>query len=101
MNSKYILKLVVLVLIAIGFNACGGGGGGGDDAYFKNSEELIQIDEYCITNPTSTDISNYITIYSGDVIVKDTDVAEISVYHDYTGVKKVCLVTPSAHIIRK
>lgn len=94
-----ILLITLGSILSISFTACGGGGG--SDSSFSNSEELIPISIPCEVTPSNTDISNYITLNSGDVIVKDTDTAEISIYHDINGTKKVCLVTPSAHIIRK
>ena len=90
-----ILALGITILASISFTACG------DDASFKDSEELIPINIACVTSPDSNNIDSYITLNSGDTIVKDNDGAEISIYHDVNGVKKVCLVTPSAHIIRK
>lgn len=100
MKTIYIYKrLAIASLTLLGgvlFTACGN-----DDASFKNSETSIPIDIACVTTPTSTDISNYITLNSGDVVVKESDAAEISIYHDSDGVKKVCLVTPSASILRQ
>ena len=96
MKLKNILKIVTIsAIILTSFTACG------DDASFKDSEELIPINIACVTSPDSNNIDSYITLNSGDTIVKDNDGAEISIYHDVNGVKKVCLVTPSAHIIRK
>jgi len=89
------LGIITLPILFIG---CGGDG---DDASFKNSETLIPITIQCVGNPTTTNINSYITLNSGDVIVKDSSNAEVSIYHDSNGIKKVCLVTASAHIIRK
>ena len=91
------LGIITLPILFIG---CGGDG---DDASFKNSETLIPITIQCVVNttPTIADIDSYITLNSGDVIVKDSSNAEVSIYHDSNGIKKVCLVTASAHIIRK
>lgn len=98
MNLKNKIVAVSLsVFASISFTACGGD----DHGSFKNSEELIPITTNCAANPTALDISGYITLYSGDVIVKDSNGSQISIYHDSNGVKKVCIVTPSAHIIRK
>lgn len=97
-NISYKAKIGILSIFVIaGFTACGSG----DSASFENSETLIPIDINCTTSPNTTDISNYITLNSGDVIVKDNDGAEISIYHDINGTKKVCLETPSAHIVRQ
>jgi hypothetical protein len=87
---KNIIKIITLSAITIGFSACGGGGGGSSDASFKNAEETINIDVQCVANPDSSNIDNYITLKSQDVIVKDTVNAQISIYHDIDGNKKVC-----------
>lgn len=98
LNKAKIVSVSILAIIM--FTACGGGGG--DGASFSNSETLIDITIPCVTNnPTSIDISNYVTLYSGDVIVKDSANAQVSIYHDVNGTKKVCLVIPSAHIVRQ
>ena len=96
MKKRYILSLSIITLL---FSACGGGGG--SDASFSNAEQKIDINETCITTPTSSDISNYITLESGDTIIKDADNTVISTYHDVNGTKKVCLVSGSAYILRK
>lgn len=97
-NIYNTLKIASLAAFSIVlFTACGGG----DDASFGNSATIVPIDIDCVTTPTATDISNYITLNSGDVLVKESDLAEISIYHDSDGVKKVCLVTPSARIVRQ
>ncbi len=93
-----IASLSLLTLATLSFTACGGGS---DDASFANSETLIDITIPCQTTPTTTDIANYITVSSGDVIVKDDDNTTISIYHDINNTKKVCLVSGLAHIIRK
>jgi hypothetical protein len=72
----------------------------GNDSSSSNNQTIINIDVNCIENPTANDISNYITLQSGDVIVKDNDGAEVSIYHDSDGIKKVCLEIAAAHIIR-
>ena len=96
--KNIINKTLLPIFVITSFTACGGGGG---SASFENSEEIIPVSINCVVSPSSNDISNYITLNSGDVIVKDSDNAEVSIYHDSTGTKKICLVTPSAHIIRK
>jgi hypothetical protein len=104
MRISTIFRKVVIAVISIFaltiFSACGSGGGD-DSASFKNSETLIPIDVDCITNPTVLQIETYIKLESNDVIVKDNDEAEISIYHDINGNKSVCLITPTAHIIRQ
>ena len=97
-NMIKIASLSLLTIATFSFTACGGGN---DDASFKNSETMIPIDMNCTVSPTQTDIANYITVNSGDVIVKDDDNTTISIYHDVNNTKKVCLVSGLAHIIRK
>ncbi len=94
-NKIKIASLSLLTLATLSFTACGGGG---DDASFANSETIIDIDVNCTTPAT---ISTYITVNSGDVIVKDDENTTISIYHDINNTKKVCLVSGLAHIIRK
>jgi len=101
MKNKYRTQIKIAlgaIFASMLFTACGGGG---DSASFENSETIIPISIACVTDPDAMDISNYITLNSGDVIIKDNDGAEVSIYHDVDGLKKVCLVTPSAHILRK
>lgn len=99
-NTIKIVSLSLLTLLTLSFTACGGGG---DDASFKNSETMIPIDINCSTTtpPDAADILNYITVNSGDVIVKEEENTTISIYHDINGTKKVCLVNGLAHIIRQ
>jgi len=98
LNKKNMIKIAslsLLTLLTLSFSACGGGG---DDASFKNSETMIPIDVNCTTPAT---IATYITVNSGDVIVKEEENTTISIYHDVNGTKKVCLVSGLAHIIRQ
>ena len=97
LNINKLILLVTLTTIIIGFSACGGGD---SDASFKNSETLIPIDINCTVTPTVLDISTYIELKSGDVIVEDEN-ATIETYHDTNGTKKVCIDSGIAHIIRK
>ena len=94
-NRIKIATLSLLTLLTLSFTACGGGS---DDASFANSETMIDIDVNCTTPAT---ISTYITLHSGDAVVKDDDNTTISIYHDVNGTKKVCLESGSAHIIRQ
>lgn len=99
MKLRNIIKTVTfLTIIITSFTACGGGG---SSSSFENSETLIPITIACVTNPTSTDIDLYETLNSGDVIIKDTSDAVVSIYHDVLGNKKVCLVSGIAHIVRQ
>lgn len=99
MKLKNILKLTLISTFAItSFTACGGGGSAGS---FSDSETKIDITIACKTTPSAIDIDNYITLNTGDTIVKTTPSTTISTYHDTSGVKKVCLVSGSAYILRK
>ena len=100
MNNKLkkIISTTILTILPLSFIACGGGGG---DASFKNSETLVSIDVNCTAVPTPVDIATYIDLNSGDVIVQDDANTTIKTYHDINGTKKVCLVSGTAHIIRK
>ena len=93
------LTLVGMSAMAFLFIACGDGG----DSSFKNGTVEIPLTVLCVTgDPTNNDITSYETLLSGDTIVKDDDNAQVVIYHDVTGVKKICLVdnNSSAHILR-
>jgi len=94
MRRKYIIQIALSFLLAISFSACGGG----SDASFENSETMIPIDVNCTTPAT---IATYITVNSGDAIVKEEENTTISIYHDINGTKKICLESGKAYIIRK
>jgi len=96
LNKKNIIKVAMLSLLTLGFSACGGG----SDASFENSETIIPVTIDCVTTPDSNDIATYITLSSGDVIVKDDDNTSVSIYHDINGTKKICLEYGVAHIVK-
>jgi hypothetical protein len=101
LNKKNMIKIATLSLLTLAtlsFTACGGGS---DDASFKNSETMIDIDVNCTVAPNQATIDTYIPVYSGDVIVKDDENTSVSIYHDINGTKKICLEYGNAHIIRK
>ena len=96
---KNIILFLSMLLTTLLFTACSHGGGSDDN----NGTTISLVDVKCVTgNPTSDDISNYETLLSKDTIVKDDNNATVIIYHDVTGVKKVCLVDngSSAHILR-
>ena len=95
MKLNNIILTGLLALSAVSFTACSEG-----DGHFKNAETIIQIDVDCVVNPDSADIATYITILSGDVIVKENSNSSISTYHDVNDNKSVCRVTGSSYIIR-
>jgi ABC-type methionine transport system permease subunit len=92
-----ILTLTVVVISALLLSACGGGGGG--DASFSNGTTIVQVDVNC-TGATVAAIATYISLNSGDTVVKNDNNTSIKIYHDVNGTKKVCLVSGSAHIVR-
>lgn len=91
---KRIITVVVFLVISISFSACGGGGG---SSSFEGGQTIIQIDVNCTTPAT---INTYIPLQSGDTIVKNDDNSSIEIYHDVDGIKKVCIVSGSAQIVR-
>ena len=97
MKLNNIILVGLLALGAVSFTACSEG-----DGHFKNADSAstIGIDVDCIVNPTSADIATYITIYSGDVIVKEDSNSSVSTYHDVNGNKSVCRVTGNSYILR-
>jgi len=98
---KTAILITLSTLLAIAFTACGGGGGGGDNANFSNAEQKIAIDVNCSTQVTTTLINSYITMLSGDVLVRAENNTTVETYHDINGTKKVCRVSGSAYLIRK
>lgn len=86
------IKTLSLITLLISLTACGGGGGSssnGEDPITEPVETTIDITIPCVTNPSEGDIDNYITLQSGDTIMKEGDVTIVT-YHDSEGVKKVC-----------
>jgi len=99
MKFNKIISILIITILTFSFIACDGK----SDASFSNdennesSETLINIDVNCTTPAT---VSEYITLNSGDLIVED-DSAVVNIYHDANETKKVCLVSGTAHILRK
>lgn len=95
--KNYIKYISIVSLTALFLSACGG-----EDGSFKGegSTTISLVGITCVTTPTATDIDGYETLESGDTIIKDDDNTSISIYHDVDGLKKVCLVSGSAHILR-
>jgi hypothetical protein len=50
---------------------------------------------------TPADIATYITMQSGDVLVRSEDNTTVATYHDQNGIKKVCRISGSAYLIRQ
>jgi len=91
---KKIILIAILALAVVNFTACSEG-----DAHFKDATQLITIigckDASVIVIP-----DDYTSMQSGDVLVKDTSLTVVSVYHTVTGNKKICVENGSAHLIR-
>jgi len=96
LTVKKIVTTIKMTIITIGFTACGGGNN--VEGFNGNSYEEINIDKVCATPDT---VDEYITLKSGDQIVKDNEGTEISILHDENNVKKICLNSGTAHINRK
>ena len=96
MKNNKIVQGILLSLITISFIACGGGNL--VEGFNGNSYEEINISSVC-TSPDTID--EYITLKSGDQIVKDEEETKISILHDENNLKKVCLKYGIAHINRE
>lgn len=91
-----ILTTIAMTMTTIGLTACGGGTNE-VEGFTGNSYEEINISKSC-TSPDVVD--EYISLESGDQIVKDSEGTEISILHDENSVKKICLNSGTAHIER-
>lgn len=92
--KKHILSTISIISTAFIFNACGGS----DEASFKESNTIVPINITCTTPAT---IDTYIELQSNDTIVKNQENTKVEIYHDVNGLKKVCLVSGSASIVRQ
>lgn len=99
---KKIISIILPITIAIVFTACGGGGG--DSSFSNNSNGTsnnIPINIPCLVgNISINDFSSYLTLNSGDEILKNDDSTVVTIYHNVSGEKKVCLNSGSAYIVR-
>ncbi len=97
---KKILSIILPIIIAISFTACGGGGGG--DSSFKQT--TVNITVACTTvspaSPSAADIATYQELFSGDSIVKDETPTKVQIYTPVGANSRVCLESGSAHIVR-
>ena len=83
-NIYLTISLIALVLF---LSACGSDG----DGKFDTGEEKITVN-ICET---------YVILQTNDLLVKDEDNTEVKIIHDSNNIKQVCVVSGSAHIIRK
>ena len=93
-----------MTLISISFIACGNSGSSSTTESNNTTEpmeedlfEKINIDVNCTSPDTVTD---YITLKSGDQIIKDDEGTKVSILNDENSVKKICLNSGKAHIVR-
>lgn len=91
---KTTTHLLIATLTAISFTACGNDP---VEGFEENSYEKIAIDVNCTT---LNKIDEYITLKSGDQVIKDEEDSNITIFHDENGVKKICLQSGKAHINR-
>jgi len=91
-------NILLLTLISIGFTSCNSSGGGKESS-------TITIDITIQCNSTD-DTSTYQILQSGDVISKPKTLQkiatepEVEIFHTEDGVKKVCLKSGTAVILR-
>lgn len=81
--KKNIIKLIAIPFFII-FVGCGGGNGGGTGS----------VVALCTDN-----ISDWTLVSSGDVVVGSSD-AILKFDHDSENVKKVCVTSGSAHVLK-
>ena len=86
---KKILLSILPIVLLLALNACGNS----DD---KDSESLIPI-ESCIVPPV---ISSYQVLNSGNSIIDETNTSIITTYHDSENIKRICLNSGQAYILR-
>lgn len=92
MKTKILITIFIFAASLI-LSGCGGG----DSAV---PAQKIEITAACVSNPAQSDIESYITLQSGDIIQKVDENTTVGIYHDVDNVKKVCLVSGEADIIR-
>ena len=100
---KKLLSILLVITISITFVACGGGGGGSGGGGTPPSSN-VSITVSCTTvspaSPTTSDISTYHEVFSGDSIVQDNASTIIQIYTPIGSNSRVCLQSGSAHIVR-
>lgn len=91
------IGLIIATVLSIGvFTSCSE-----NDGHFKDAETIINIDVNCTQPVTTAAIATYITMLSGDVLVRSEDNTTVATYHDQNGIKKVCRISGSAYLIRQ
>ena len=94
-----------MTLITISFIACGDNSTNSISNANNNTTEPVDEDLFekisIDVNCTSPDnIIDYITLRSGDQLIKDEEDSNITILHDQERVKKVCLQSGKVHIRR-
>lgn len=97
MNLKDIFYVATLTVVTAVFIGCSDGG---SDAHFSDAEQKIQIIDCNDTNVTTIP-DDFTTMVSNDTIIKNVTPTVITTYHDINGIKKVCVDTGSAYLLRK
>lgn len=92
-----IVNSLIITFVAISFIACGGSNNNNAEGFDGNSYEKINVSKSCTTPDT---IEEYISLKSGDQIFKDDEGTKVSILHDENSVKKICLNSGKAHIVR-
>lgn len=93
---RNIYLILNITLLSLFFISCGGGGGGSSsDASFDTGDIKINVLICNESAPVYTDIKK------GDLLVKQTDSTIVQIVHDSDDNKKVCVVSGSAHLLRK
>lgn len=94
-HIKHITTISSTITMLI-FTGCGDGNNI-IEGFEGNSYEEINLTKLCTTPDT---IEEYMTLESGDQIVKDEEGTQVTLLHDENGVKKICLQSGAAHINR-
>lgn len=90
---KKCYSIFLFILIVLNFNAC-------DLIDHELIPDNIKIDVKCVPSASASDIESYITLESGDIIKEEESGTKVSIYHTANGVRKVCLDSGKAHIVR-
>ena len=99
---RNILQMLLMIVSLVLLVACGGSGSATKPVDTNESKTVsIEIDRDCIANHTVEAISTYITLKSGDTIVRDETNTKIEMYQGDDDTKAVCIVNGSAHIVRE
>jgi len=99
MKTKLKIALIATI-IALSFNACSDSDSKSVEDSNTTTATTIEIDVECTADTTSADIESYITLESGDTIIKDEDNTTVSIFYDAEGNEKICLVEGKAHLLR-